>query len=219
MTSIIKYSGLYKRGQRNALDIKVVDHKVELVGLPKAFVGYKILHLTDLHADNDPAAMNATAEIVKNLSYDLCVLTGDFRSKTHGDFQPALNAMTPILSAVTSPMWGVLGNHDSIKMVEGLANLGVDILLNESTELTVNDETLYLAGVDDSHYFDAADVSAAAKKVPADEPAILLSHTPEPYAEAADAGFDLMLCGHTHGGQICLPGGTAVTYNLSLIHI
>ena len=67
--------------------------------------------------------------------------------------------------------------------------------------------TLYLAGIDDAHFYHLENCHRAAHDIPSDAVSILLSHTPEAYQHAAHAGFDLMLCGHTHGGQICLPGG------------
>jgi len=67
-----------------------------------------------------------------------------------------------------------------------------------------------LAGIDDAHYYRTHSLHRAAHDIADETCAILLSHTPEPYRNAAHAGFDLMLSGHTHGGQICLPGGVPV---------
>jgi predicted MPP superfamily phosphohydrolase len=69
---------------------------------------------------------------------------------------------------------------------------------------------LSLVGIDDAHYFRTHNFHKAAADVPHDGCAILLSHTPEPYRHAAHADYSLMLCGHTHGGQICLPGGVPI---------
>jgi predicted MPP superfamily phosphohydrolase len=77
--------------------------------------------------------------------------------------------------------------------------------------LTREEDTLWLAGVDDAHFFRLDNIEKAATPIPEDGFAILLSHTPEVFRQAAHAGFDLMLSGHTHGGQICLPGGFPVT--------
>ena len=70
---------------------------------------------------------------------------------------------------------------------------------------------LYLAGIDDAHFYRMDNIEKAAAKIPHDEFSILLSHTPEIYRQAAHADFDLLLSGHTHGGQICLPGSIALT--------
>ena len=75
---------------------------------------------------------------------------------------------------------------------------------------------MYLAGIDDAHWHRTGDIAAAAASIPPGAFSVLLSHTPEVYAEAARAGFRLQLSGHTHGGQICLPGGIAVTLEADL---
>src|SRR6185437_8553272 len=75
---------------------------------------------------------------------------------------------------------------------------------------------LHVAGIDDAHYFRVDNIEKAASAIPLGETSILLSHTPEIYRHAAYAGFDLMLSGHTHGGQICLPGGVPLTLDAKL---
>jgi predicted MPP superfamily phosphohydrolase len=96
-------------------------------------------------------------------------------------------------------------------MLPGLEALGLAMLVNEHVELRRAGASLFLVGIDDAHYYGVDNVAQAASTVPADAVSILLSHTPEIYRQAAHAGFDLMLCGHTHGGQICLPGERAIT--------
>ena len=73
------------------------------------------------------------------------------------------------------------------------------------------DEAIYLAGIDDAHYYRVDNIEKAAAEIPEHAFSILLSHTPEVYSQAAHAGFDLFLSGHTHGGQICLPGSIPIT--------
>jgi len=96
-------------------------------------------------------------------------------------------------------------------MVPGLEDMGIRMLLNESEALVRGDNCIYLAGIDDAHYYRVDNIEKAAAKIPPDEFSILLSHTPEIYRQAAHAGFDLLLSGHTHGGQICLPGSIPIT--------
>jgi predicted MPP superfamily phosphohydrolase len=84
------------------------------------------------------------------------------------------------------------------------------VLLNESVRIDRDREALYLAGIDDAHYFRTHSFYRAADHIPEGACAVLLSHTPEPYRHAAHSEFSLMLCGHTHGGQICLPGGLPI---------
>ena len=207
----LRLSGLYWLGHRNTLDIRVRHNEVAVAGLPAAFDGFTLLHLTDLHADLNPPAMAALAETVAGLDYDVCVLTGDYRAQTFGPHEPALAAMRGLCTQLSQPVYGVFGNHDSIRMLPGMEAMGVRMLLNEALPLERGDVAIYLVGVDDAHYYRVDNVASAAAGVPPDAVSILLSHTPEIYRQAAHAGFDLMLCGHTHGGQICLPGGIPIT--------
>jgi predicted MPP superfamily phosphohydrolase len=87
------------------------------------------------------------------------------------------------------------------------------MLINESTALERSGSRLYLAGVDDAHYYHVDNIEKAAQAIPEDAVSILLAHTPEIYRQAAHAEFNAMLCGHTHGGQICLPGGIPLTWD------
>jgi hypothetical protein len=73
-----------------------------------------------------------------------------------------------------------------------------------------------VAGIDDAHYFQVHNIEKAMAGVPHEETSVLLSHTPEIYRLAASAGFDLLLSGHTHGGQICLPGRFPITLDARL---
>jgi hypothetical protein len=96
-------------------------------------------------------------------------------------------------------------------MVPALESFGIQMLLNESAAINRDGASLYLSGVDDPHYFRVENIQKAAEQIPATSASIMLSHTPEIYRQVAHAGFDLMLSGHTHGGQICLPGGIPLT--------
>ena len=108
-------------------------------------------------------------------------------------------------------IYGVLGNHDTIRMVPELEEMGIRMLLNECEVISRNNQRIYLAGIDDAHYYRVDNIEKAASEIPHDGFSILLSHTPEIYRQAAHAGFDLLLSGHTHGGQICLPGSIPIT--------
>ena len=206
----LRLVGLYGRGQRNALRIRIREHEVGLAGLPTAFDGYTLLQISDPHVDINPQTVHALIERVGALEYDTCVLTGDYRFRTFGEFEPTLRAMADLRSHLKDPVYAVLGNHDSIRMVPGLEAMGIHVLLNESVALKRKDATIYLAGIDDAHYYQVDNIEKAAHDIPHEALSILLSHTPEAYRNAAHAGFRLMLCGHTHGGQICLPGSIPV---------
>ena len=208
---IIRLSGMYGRGQRNACNIQVKENVLRFPQLPKQFDGYTILHLSDLHVDMYDEATDALIETINSLSYDICVLTGDYRAQTFGDIDPAIDGMRRVTEAIKAPVYGVLGNHDSITMVPELESFGIQMLLNESVELDREGETIHISGVDDAHYFRVENVEKATQDIPSASVSIMLSHTPEIYRQVAHAGFNLMLSGHTHGGQICLPGGIPVT--------
>ena len=111
----------------------------------------------------------------------------------------------------SDPIYGVLGNHDSIAFVTEFEAMGIRMLMNESVMLERGDARLALVGIDDHHFYRLGSIPKATADVPEGLPSILLSHAPEVYRQAAQAGFDVMLCGHTHGGQICLPGGYPAT--------
>jgi len=204
---------LHGRGKRNARRISLRNNRIGIAGLPQAFEGYRILQLSDLHLDMAPDFPHTLISAVRDLDYDLCVLTGDFRANTWGPCDAALEGLRSVRTHLGGEVYAVLGNHDSITMVPGIEAAGIRLLLNEHTVIERNGETIYLAGIDDPHYYRADNLEKAADTIPEDAVSILLAHSPEIYRHAAHAGFDVMLCGHTHGGQICLPGGFPVSCN------
>lgn len=209
----LKLSGLYWRGQRNAERIQVRHNHVHFPNLPSAFNGFTLLHLSDLHADLSERAMRRLVDLLPNLNYDLCVMTGDYRGATFGPFDAALEAVKRLRYHLRQPVYGVLGNHDTIRMVPGLEEIGIRMLINECEIVRRDGQSIYLAGIDDAHYYRVDNIEKAAFNIPHDGFSILLSHTPEIYRQAAHAGFDFLLSGHTHGGQICLPGSIPITLN------
>ena len=212
----LKITGLFRRGCRNAERVEVKINPVKAKDLPQAFDGFSILQLSDLHCDMSEAAMRRVAGLLPTLSYDVCVLTGDFRGATFGPFQPALAILAELSATMRGPVYGVLGNHDSIRMVPSLEKMNIRILMNESVLIRRGDQGIHIAGIDDAHFYRADNLEKAAALIPLDAFSILLSHTPEIYRQAAHAGFDLLLSGHTHGGQICLPGGIPITLDSML---
>jgi uncharacterized protein len=207
----LKLTGLYWRGRRNAERIEVRKNTVRSRRLPAPFDGFTILHISDMHVDMNEGAMRHLSSLLPELSYDICVLTGDFRGRTFGPFDTTLDGLVRVTSHLTAPVYGVLGNHDTICMVPGLEAMGIRMLLNESEQIVRGGERIYLSGIDDAHYYRVDNIEKAASEIPDEAFSILLSHTPEIYRQAAHAGFDLLLSGHTHGGQICLPGSIPLT--------
>jgi len=208
--NVLKATGLYWRARQNAERILVKRNDMRFKTLPPLFEGFTILHISDLHVDMNEVAMNRLIELVGSMQYDVCVLTGDYRGRTFGPFQPALDGVARVGTHLKQPIYAVLGNHDTIQMVPGLEAMGIRVLLNECETIVRKDQRIYLAGIDDAHFFRVDNIEKAALSIPRGEFSILLSHTPEVYRQAAHANFDLMLSGHTHGGQICLPGSIPI---------
>lgn len=214
--SLLKYTGFQGRARRNCFDYRLERNDVYLPNLPIAFDGYTILHLSDLHADGLVDEGEGIRRIVETVSCDLAVLTGDFSlDETNPDITPCIEALIPIVSSISvqDGIFGILGNHDLLEMVPELERMGVQMLLNEAALLRRGSADIVLAGVDDPHYYKCHDLQRALFTVTPDQFVILLSHSPEIAPEAAKSGVDFYLCGHTHGGQICLPGGIPLFAN------
>jgi uncharacterized protein len=210
---LLMLSGLYWRGFRNSAKVELRHNRIVAANLPAPFDGFTILQISDLHVEMSAAAMQRVAELVHAISYDICVLTGDYRTQTFGPYADALAGVARLCRELKQPIYGVLGNHDTICMVPALEQMGIRMLLNESEVLERGGARIHLAGIDDAHFYRVDNIEKAAEAIPHDEFSILLSHTPEIYRQAAHADFDVLLSGHTHGGQICLPGGIPITLN------
>jgi hypothetical protein len=209
----LKLTGLTNRGRANVVNFQVRRNALVLPHLPVEFDGYTVLQMSDLHFDSLPEFPDRLAEKISGLHYDLCVLTGDYRFTTHGPHEESLRGLQRLREAVDKDIYAVLGNHDSIVMTQPIEALGIRLLMNEHAELRRGDNAIYLAGVDDPHYFAADNLGSACEGIPDEAVSVLLSHSPEIFRHAAFVGFDAMLCGHSHGGQICLPGSIALTYH------
>jgi uncharacterized protein len=201
---------LLERGRRNALAIEVRRHEAMLHRLPEAFEGFTLLQLSDLHVDISPNFIDALIARIRPLDYDLCVLTGDYRARTSGPFDIALAGMERLRAAIRGPAYAVLGNHDTVRMVPRLEGMGFTLLIDEWVKIERDGSAISLAGIDDAYADPAENLRRATFGIPDRLPSILLSHRPSVYRQAAEAGFAFMLSGHTHGGQICLPGGIPV---------
>jgi predicted MPP superfamily phosphohydrolase len=160
--------------------------------------------------------MHRLIELLGEVQYDICVLTGDYRGQTCGPFDTALEGVARVRTHLKELVYGVLGNHDTIRMIPALEQIGIRMLLNESETIVRDDQRIYLAGIDDAHYYRADNIEKTASGIPHGEFSILLSHTPEIYRQAAHADFKLLMSGHTHGGQVCPPGSIPITLDAVL---
>jgi len=200
--------GLYRRGLANALWPVVREVRLEFENLPPALEGFRLLHLSDFHIDGVDGLAEVLAERLAFVQADLCVLTGDYRFHIRGPVDPIYPRMRRVLSAIRSHhgVIGILGNHDCADIAIGLESLGVRMLINESVAVGPSDSPLWVTGVDDPHFYGCDDLQGAMRNVSRRGFKLLLAHTPEMFQEASDAGVHLYLTGHTHAGQIRLPG-------------
>lgn len=201
---------LWPRAHGNIFRIETNVIEWHFPRLPQSFDGFRLLQLSDLHLDVDDDLAACITAMVIETPHDALVITGDYRNSTDKDYNPSMKAVRSIIESSTAPKYGILGNHDFIEMVWHLEEAGLPVLLNESVEVKRDAGSIWIAGVDDPHFYRTADFARASSAVPGDSFCILLCHSPEVHAEAAGHDFDLMLSGHTHGGQICLPGGRHV---------
>jgi predicted MPP superfamily phosphohydrolase len=189
----------------------IVEVRIPLLGLPQALHGFSIAQISDVHvgATIKRGFVERIVRRVNALNADLIAVTGDL---VDGSVQQ-LSAHTAPLAGLTARhgAYFVTGNHEYYSgeraWTEEIRRLGMRVLKNEHVVLEHDGTTLVLAGVTDygAHHFDPAqrsDPAAALHGAPADAGAkILLAHQPSSAAAAAQAGFDVQLSGHTHGGQ------------------
>ena len=197
--------GIWRRGRREYLNPVIRENEFFVPRLDPRLDGFTILHLSDLHIDLDPAFPAILRERIESVAgrYDCAVITGDINDLTVHTAEKAMGAMRVLFPAFTAPVYVSLGNHDSLRDVQPLEEAGYRVLINESVVLGKNGAALRLAGIDDANIFKTHDLR---KAVPPDNglTTVLLSHPPTVRHEAAAAGIDIVLSGHTHGGQICL---------------
>jgi len=215
---------LYRWGYRQFHALRITENPLRIRNLPKAFEGFRIMHLSDLHLDLDPAFTRTLVEKISQCSFDVCVMTGDYRNFLDSDDSAMLAEMRKVTEAISKhgkPVYAVMGNHDALDSVPTLESMGIRFLLNEHVVLhkpcstgTVTrgkkDECLVIAGIDDPNVYATHDIPRALDGAPSGAPVILLSHSPSGYRDALTYDIAALLAGHLHGGQVCLPGGIMV---------
>jgi predicted MPP superfamily phosphohydrolase len=185
--------------------------------LPPAFEGFRIAQISDLHLEEytEDYFLRRVIDHVNDLAPDMVLVTGDFISR--GPLTPvvsfqAAGRCAELLSRLRCPLrFGILGNHDAAVSSQAvrfhMEDNGLPMLVNECTRVERKGDHIFLAGLDDTE-FGKPDLDATLPKSP-DAPVILLVHEPD-YADTVIAHpkakeVDLILSGHTHGGQIRLP--------------
>ena len=185
---------------------------VPLPHLPPALAGLRVIHVSDLHLGPlaERAALREAFDRVVALDPDVVCVTGDVVDSPAAD----LDSWMPELARLTARhgVFAILGNHDlrvgADRVAEALGRwTGWRVLRDEIATVEVGGARLHLIGLEDRPRSQAADgLPALLARVPAGEAAILLAHRPTVFPDAAAAGVSLTLAGHTHGGQIAVPG-------------
>ena len=191
------------------LSLAVRRYRVAIRALPPAFQGFTILHLSDLHDKEFGGAEGDLVGLLKQESFDMVALTGDLVTGDRPRLTPALELIAGIRAAWDGPLYSVCGNHDwrlgrGAEFNARLREAGVQVLSNSSLPLERGRDRIWIVGVDDPVTSrDRLDLALNGTDV--GSPRLLLSHSPQIYPQAVSRGVDLMLAGHTHGGQIRLP--------------
>jgi predicted MPP superfamily phosphohydrolase len=200
--------------------LEVTQWLVPVADLPPAFAGFRIAQLSDFHCSKQvtPEYLAEAVELAQAQDPDLVVLTGDF---IHHGFK-YITPVAEVLSQLTAPhgVFAVLGNHDfSVRNALGfrrhrhlhravaraLTVRGIRVLHNEAVRLTHDADTLNLVGVEDL-WSRVCDLGQAFAGLVPNRPCIMLAHNPRTVEFLNGQRCDLMLSGHTHGGQVNLPG-------------
>lgn len=189
---------------------RATAHEVRVHGLDPRHDGVRIAQLSDLHVGRltPEAHVRAAIETANAAAPDLVVLTGDYVCWRRHEVELARHQ----LAGLRAPrVLAVLGNHDyftwSRGVVDALAGNGYEVLRNQATVARVRGAPLAVVGVDDP-ITRHDDLDAAFAGAPARATRVVLCHAPEPGPALAARGADLVLSGHTHGGQIYLRGVT-----------
>lgn len=201
--------------------LAIRNHQIPLRNLPPAFNNFRIVHLSDIHYHEKIVPVDyleRVVSIVNQLKPDLIIITGDFiTSEVRKYARPAVR----LLSELSAPhgVVGVLGNHDyelwswsSVKIAHGpfeylleqFAVQGISILRNESLVVKRDNQTLTLVGMDElwANNFDAPKAFVG---VESSQPKIIALHNPDGAHLIPKPDNSLLLAGHTHGGQVCIP--------------
>ncbi|BCS88690.1 metallophosphoesterase [Pseudodesulfovibrio sediminis] len=187
--------------------LEVTRRTIGLRALPTPFAGYTICHLTDLHLAEFGHKQSDLLAIIREGRPDIVVMTGDMVNGKERREEPFLTLCDQLPGI--APTYYVTGNHDTNSLhrgIEGrLEQRGVHVLDNRHVTLAREDASMALAGVGEWGRFGAAGLDAGLRGIPEGETVVLLAHHPEQIAHYVSRGVDLVLSGHTHGGQVRLP--------------
>ncbi len=199
------FSVVAKHALAEANTLTVEKVKIYLERLPKGLEGFRVVQLSDVH--HSPFThldfIRRAVEISNELKPDMFVLTGDFVSHEAEYIAPVAEVLGELKSEFGS--FACLGNHDhwtdAAQVAKCLSKEKIKVLINEGFRFTARNSSVWLCGVDD-YMAGTVDLRAALRGSFPDEMKLLLAHNPKTLYRAARAGVDLMLSGHTHGGQV-----------------
>jgi uncharacterized protein len=203
-------------GEISRHELSVEEHTIHLARLPDAFRGMRIVQISDFHFEvfTEAFFLERMVREVNRLKPDMVVLTGDFVThrplpKTYA--RRAAPECAAILSRIECPLrYAIMGNHDAdvgVKYVQGpLEEHGIPMLVNSAAALERDGKRVWLAGLGSACNHLAHPEEAIPRAALADgETVIVLAHEPDIVSRVARYNVDLMLAGHTHGGQVRLP--------------
>lgn len=177
--------------------------------LPRSFDGARIVHLTDFHSLWFGPRERRVLKILEELEPDFVFITGDFvdpvtKAITDRDLASVKIFWEKLGTEYKNRIFGVLGNHDTVLVKSYLIDSGIRVLDNENEKIFLGKDYLYLIGVDDP-WTGRDDLSKAMEGIESGRPKILLAHAAEIIYDAVEKNIDLVLVGHTHGGQVNIP--------------
>ena len=190
-----------------------IEHtRIQLNRLPKAFDGFRVVQLSDVHHGpfSSKEQIEQAVETANRLKPDIIALTGDYISKERHYAAPCAEMLGHLKAR--HGVYAVLGNHDHWVDAALITDLfraeGITVLINEGMRFEKDGEAFWLAGVDDT-MVGLEDLSLALAGARSDEMKLVLAHNPIVLRRAARASVDLVLSGHTHGGQVAIRGERA----------
>lgn len=189
---------------------RVTEHEVRIAGLDPRHDGVRIAQLSDIHVGNlTPAShIRAAIQAANNAAADLILLTGDYVCWKRSEVAQAEEQLAGLRA---SRVLAVLGNHDYFVWGAGVRSAlernGYEVLRNQTTVANLRGAPLALVGVDDP-VTRHDDLDASFAGAPAGVPRVVLCHAPDRAPKIAARGADLVMSGHTHGGQMYVKGIT-----------
>ncbi len=195
-------------------NIQVERISITIENLPEEFEGTKIAHLTDFHSYNFGEREKRVLEILEDIDPDFVFITGDFIDHKTKDINSCQEFWRELGNKYQGKIFGITGNHEywnndieAKDFKNLLEESGIVVLDNKNEKIFQGDEYIYLLGVDDPHTGND-DLEKAAAGAEEDIPKILLAHSPDIVNDLESLkkeDVELILAGHTHGGQIVIP--------------